>query len=288
MPSRLLYAVLIFVVGLALGALARPDEDRTSALAQHRQEVQALAPAGFTVLIQPPFVVAGDESAAKVRERADKIVRWAVDRLKKEFFAQDPDEIITIWLFKDRRSYEANTRRLFRTEPATPFGYYSPSHRALIMNIGTGGGTLIHEIVHPYVRANFPTCPAWFNEGLGSLFEQCADRDGHIRGLPNWRLPGLQELIRDGKTIPFAEFVAMSDDVFYGAATGYNQHYGQARYLCYYLQERGLLVKFYREFRHNRHDDPTGLLSLKKVLGTDDLVKFQREWEEFVLQLRFP
>ena len=25
----------------------------------------------------------------------------------------------------------------------------------------TGGGTLVHEIVHPFLRANFPECPAW-------------------------------------------------------------------------------------------------------------------------------
>ena len=255
---------------------------------QRRLEVKALAPAGFTVLIQPPFIVAGDESAAKVGERAELIVSWAVDRLKRDFFEKDPDEIIAIWLFKDHWSYATNTRRLFRAEHPSPYGYYSPSNRALIMNIGTGDGTLIHEIVHPYMRTNFPTCPAWFNEGLGSLFEQCEDRDGRIRGLPNWRLPGLQEVIRRGKTIPLAEFVAQSDAEFYGGVTGYNQHYGQARYLCYYLQERGLLVKFYREFVDHRHDDPTGLHSLKKVLGTDDLVEFQRQWEEFVLQLHYP
>ena len=31
-------------------------------------------------------------------------------------------------------------------------------------------------MVHPFVEANFPDCPAWFNEGLGSLYEQCAER----------------------------------------------------------------------------------------------------------------
>lgn len=258
------------------------------AVEQRRQEVQSLAPAGFTVLIQPPFIVAGDESADKVRERAVTIVRWAVDRLKRDFFEEDPDEIITIWLFKDHRSYATNTRRLFRVEHPSPYGYYSPSDRALIMNIGTGGGTLIHEIVHPYMRTNFPACPAWFNEGLGSLFEQCEDRDGRIRGLTNWRLPGLQDVIRRGKTIPIAKFVTMSDEVFYGDVSGYNRHYGQARYLCYYLQERGLLVDFYRRFVAHRHDDPTGLQTLKQVLGTDDLAKFQRQWEGFVLQLHFP
>ena len=57
------------------------------------------------------------------------------------------------------------------------------------MNIATGGGTLVHELVHPYVEADFPGAPPWLNEGLGSLFEQSDERDGYIVGLTNWRLP---------------------------------------------------------------------------------------------------
>jgi len=80
----------------------------------------------------------------------------------------------------------------------------------------------------------------------------------------------------------------MSDTEFYGGASGYNQHYGEARYLCYYLQEHDLLVKYYRLFQANARNDPTGIGSLKKILGTDDLVAFQRRWETFVLELRYP
>ena len=288
MPSRLSRIVLLFASWLAVLAPARSSEDKPAALAQRGEEIQALAPAGFTVLIQSPFIVAGDEPAGKVRQWAEGTIRWAVAQLKRDFFPKDPDEVITLWLFKDHSSYEANARRLFRATPPSPYGYYSAVDRALIMNIATGGGTLIHEIVHPYVRANFPTCPAWFNEGLGSLYEQSEERGGRIHGLPNWRLPGLQTVIQEGKTIPFAEFVAMPDDVFYGDPTGYNQHYGQARYLCYYLQEHGQLVKFYREFYSHRQEDPTGLQALKKVLKTEDLVGFQRRWEKFVLELHYP
>jgi len=41
------------------------------------------------------------------------------------------------------------------------------------------------------MEANFPACPPWLNEGMGSLYEQCGDADGHIHGFTNWRLPGL-------------------------------------------------------------------------------------------------
>src|SRR6185369_3440763 len=122
------------------------------------------------------------------------------------------------------------------------------------MNIATGTGTLVHEIVHPYVRANFPRCPAWFNEGLGSLYEQCGERDGHIVGYPNWRLPGLQRAIQASSVPSFAELTATTDAQFYGEDKGTN--YAEARYLCYYLQEQGLLHKFYRAFAANQERDP--------------------------------
>lgn len=233
-------------------------------------------------------MVVGDESAKLVRARATNTVKWAVDRLKQDYFARDPAEIIDIWLFKDRESYTNHAWQIFRDTPTTPFGYYSSTHRALIMNISTGGGTLVHEIVHPFMRANFPACPAWFNEGLASLYEQSSEMDGHIHGKINWRYKGLEQAIKDGKLISFEKLTATSDEEFYGGNDNpnYNQHYAQARYLCYYLQEKKLLAKFYREFVANSKTDRTGFDTLKSVLGESDMTAFQKKWEKFVLELR--
>ena len=148
-------------------------------------------PHGFSIVVQRPFVVVGDEPRKVVEQRAEDTVKWAVDRLKQDFFTKDPNEILDIWLFKDEASYEKHARLIFGDSPTTPYGYYSSRHKALIMNIATGGGTLVHEIVHPFMEANFSACPPWLNEGLGSLYEQCGDVDGHIHGFTNWRLPGL-------------------------------------------------------------------------------------------------
>lgn len=241
---------------------------------------------GFHVVVQPPFVVVGDEPEGVVRQRATQTVKWTVDRLKDAYFPQDPNHILTIWLFKDRQSYREHAKEFFDDEPSTPYGYYSSDHRALVMNIATGGGTLVHEIVHPFVESNFPACPAWFNEGLGSLYEQCGDNGGAIWGYTNWRLAGLQQAIRAGKVPAFETLLATSENQFYREDPGTN--YAQARYLCYYLQEKGLLVKFYREFHTNQSRDPTGIASLRKVLGTNDLSAFKKDWERYVLALSFP
>lgn len=244
----------------------------------------------FHVLIEPPFVVVGDEPLGTVKQRSADTIQWAVRRLKQEYFAKDPDRIIDVWLFKDKDSYETNTEKLWNTTPTTPYGYYSAINRALVMNISTGGGTLVHEIVHPFVRTNFPECPDWLNEGLGSLYEQCGEADGRIRGATNWRLAGLQKAIRADRVPSFEQLCGTTGGTFYTADPGTN--YAQARYLCYYLQEQGLLKKFYHAFQANRRDDPTGYKTLQKILArgatTIDMAEFKNEWQEYVMKLTFP
>jgi hypothetical protein len=253
--------------------------------AQHLGKLKKKVPKGFTVLIQKPFVVIGDESPALVRRRAEYTVKWATQRLKRMYFPKDPDDIIDIWLFKDKLSYRKHTREIFRDNPNTPFGYSSPKHKALIMNIATGGGTLVHEMVHPFVAANFPECPAWFNEGLGSLYEQSTGKGDEIIGLTNWRLAGLQEAIGKNAVPSFKTLTVTTDYSFYRQDPGTN--YAQARYLCYYLQEKGLLKKFYHQFHTDCQKDPTGFETLKQLLGESDMDAFKRKWERFVLQLKF-
>jgi hypothetical protein len=254
--------------------------------AQHVMVLKKKIPSSdFTIVLAPPFVVVGDEPPEVVRRLAAGTVKWAVDKLKADYFRKDPAEIIDVWLFKDKASYEKNTRGVFNDSPATPFGYYSAQHRALIMNIATGGGTLVHEIVHPFVRANFPACPAWFNEGLGSLYEQCEEKAGHIHGRTNWRLAGLKEAITKGQDVSFETLTGQSDVEFYRSR---GPAYAQARYLCYYLQENGLLVKFYRDFVAAQKEDPTGYKTLQRVLGEKDMAAFQKRWEAYVMTLTFP
>jgi hypothetical protein len=238
------------------------------------------------VVVATPFVVVGDQPAAIVKQYAQGTVRWSTDMLKADFFAKDPAEILDVWLFKDKPSYERYTREIFHDTPTTPYGYYSSEHQALIMNIATGGGTLVHEIVHPFMRANFAECPDWFNEGMGSLYEQSESKAGHIRGRTNWRLAGLKEAIAAGRVPTFEGLLSTTSHQFYNLDRGTN--YAQARYLCYYLQERGLLVKFYHDFADNCKDDPTGYKTLQKVLSEKDMTAFQKRWEAWVTKLTFP
>jgi hypothetical protein len=256
-----------------------------AALEARAADLRARLPAGFTVLVEPPFVVVGDGGPALVARHARQTVRWAVTLLKQDFFARDPDRVLDVFLFEGKDSYEKNARALFGDQPTTPYGYYSSEHGALIMNIATGGGTLVHEIVHPFVEANVPSCPAWINEGLGSLFEGSGERDGHIVGAVNWRLPGLQRAIRDKALPPFDALFASGERAFYEADPGTN--YAQARYLLYWLQEHGRLQAFWKAYAAGRERDPSGREAVLEAIGEPDLAGFQRRWERWVMGLRF-
>ncbi len=272
--------------GAASDETGAPGDESGAALRDRATQLRRDLPDSFTVVVEPPFVIVGDGEPDSVRAAAAGTVRWAVTRLKRAYFARDPERLLTIWLFKDAASYERYNVDLFGTAPTTPFGFYSSEHEALVMNIATGGGTLVHELVHPYIEANFDTCPAWFNEGLGSLYEQSADREGHIIGLTNWRLAGLQTAINEGNLPSLERLTSTTTQEFYFDDPGTN--YAQARYLLYYLQERGLLRSYYRAFVAAAGTDPSGYQTLQLVLGERDMSGFEQRWKAFVLGLHFP
>jgi hypothetical protein len=299
MIKRLQFLLLVPVLAVIVGLLHRPfpapkqvpatlpaaPNSADDEFTKHVDQLKKKLPSNdFSVVVQPPFVVIGDEPAEAVKAHSEQTVKWAVDRLKQDYFTKDPKDILDIWLFKDATSYQQNTQALFGEKPGTPYGYYSSAHKALIMNISTGGGTLVHEIVHPFIEANFPNCPPWLNEGLGSLYEQSGEVNGHIHGYTNWRLPGLQSAIRAGKVPSFKELMSTDQRTFYNEDRGTN--YGQSRYLLYYLQQRSLLITFYREFFAHQKEDPTGYLTLRRVLGVRDMNAFKQNWEKYVLGLK--
>ena len=237
---------------------------------------------------EAPFIVVADGGPPAL-ERGASTVRWAADMLEADFFSRRPDKVLPVFLFQGAESYTRGVAALTGDDPGTPYGFYSRTHVGLFMNIATGGGTLVHEIVHPYVEADFADAPAWLNEGLGSLFEQSAERNGHIVGLTNWRLAGLQQAIAKGTVPTFEKLTRLSDVEFYGDDSGVN--YAAARYLLYYLQERGKLRDLYRDFRAAAADDPSGYQTLRETLATldeHDMTAFEAKWRRYVGALSFP
>jgi hypothetical protein len=230
-----------------------------------------------------PFVLAGDLNREELDGWYRRTVGPAARAMASAYFRVPPDRPITILLFTKEASYNHYTKEIFNEEGISVYGYYKPGQRTLVMNIGTGGGTLVHELTHALIDFDFPQVPAWFNEGLASLHEQCrirADESG-IEGLPNWRLPGLQEAIRRGTAPTLREM--MEDDQFRGTRVGLN--YAQARYFCLYLQHLGRLSDFYHAFRAEHMEDPRGVAAALDVLPGKNWAEIDQQFRDWVLTL---
>ncbi|MBU1241278.1 hypothetical protein KKF84_11910 [Myxococcota bacterium] len=201
----------------------------------------------FQFVVAPPFVVAGDMDHPQL----EKHTLWSVVKPAKalwtSYFKRRPDQVITVLLFSGQKSYRKWASALFGHKDVSYFGYYTDENRTLVMDINTGGGTLIHELTHALIVYDFPNVPQWFNEGLASLHEGCRVGEKEIVGVLNWRLPILQKAIASKKLRSIKELTL--DEDFYGAHV--DENYAQARYLMMYAQKKGVLATLYRNMRDN-------------------------------------
>lgn len=237
---------------------------------------QELGPA-YEVQERVPFVIAGKSGDPYAEAIADSLPS-ALASFRSQFIDTPPSRTLRVYLFPDHESYADFCRRRRGEEPPSRFGFFVPGTRQLILDASTGGGTLIHELVHALMLDDFPTSPKWFDEGFASLFEQSAFRDEGIVGMVNWRLPELQTALAEGKTIPLHEVFSATYADFDGERRGLL--YAEARYLCLYLQERGWLAGYYRKFKAAIGKDPTGVETLQAVTGQrlEDLEAAYFKW----------
>lgn len=229
------------------------------------------------------FAVAGNISQREFNSLKNGTVKACSAALFKDYFDKKPDYIIKVYLFDDASSYESYCKKTLGRAPSTPYGFYQDTTKSLIMNISTGGGTLVHEMVHAMINPDFPDVPAWFNEGLGSLYEQChIQEDGSLRGLINWRYKGLMESVKDNTLVPLKEIFSMTNNEFYGTNSGI--HYAQTRYFCLYLQENKVLTQFYKKFRDGFSIDKTGIKFIEELLQKP-IGEIDKNWQEWIKEV---
>jgi hypothetical protein len=264
---------------------AKPTiEQKTQALAEKWKP--KFAEEKFNMLVASPFVLAGNGTPQQLAGYRDRTVLGAAKALNAQFFKTPLDEPVLILLFETEGPYKRLAKKWFDDEDVPHYGFYRHHDRSMLMNVSTGTGTLVHELTHALIAPDFPAVPDWFNEGLASLYEQCQfGPDGKtIFGLPNWRLPALQKAIKEGTLRSLPDMIG-DDDFRNDERVGIN--YAHARYLMFYLQEKKLLQKYYTDFRAAAKDDPTGLATLKKLIGPQSLEAFEKDWRAWVMTLKF-
>jgi hypothetical protein len=238
----------------------------------------------FYITTFSSFVIVSNLNIQETEKIINSTIAKSEECFYKDYFDKKPDKITTVFLFKDDKSYSYWAKKLYRDEDLSRFGYFKPDENVMLMNISTGSGTLVHELTHCFINYDFPDIPAWFNEGLGSLYERSSLNNNKILGYVNWRLPELQDAISEKSYTSLETLMKMSDKKFYGNGSLLN--YAQARYFCLYLQQKGLLINYYRTFRDRFDEDKTGIKFLEEIIETD-LNEFDKNFVEWVKGLEY-
>lgn len=229
-----------------------------------------------------PYVVIAAGGAAAGKQTTG-ILRTIADLHGKTLFTNQARGGFIVVLTDDAEAFAA--LRGGGPEASGSAGFYNHGTRTLVIRRGTGTGTIAHEFTHALHFADMEALgqihPIWIREGLGSLYEESAPRADRLVGLVNWRLPLLKKALAEGRTFPLRAFLENSERCF-TEQTGVA--YAMARYLCFFLQEKQVLVPWYARYCRNFADDRNGVRSLEEAYGKP-LDQIEADWIEFVKSL---
>jgi hypothetical protein len=239
--------------------------DRQARLVRLHNELGADLP----VADEDPFLLAGPGWTRASLASVVKLVHDALGALYNDRFTTRPARVVGVYLFPSDTLYQRFCKDKLGEACMSPYGFYRPDARIIVMNAGLGIGTLTHEIVHPLVEADFPGAPTWIDEGIASLFEApVIPHAGEIHGVKNWRLPRLRHALGSPKerdTTRLDALFGMADEAFRDGDEPL--HYAMARYACQWMDDQGKLWPFYRAWRDSKADDPTGARAFASVMG---------------------
>jgi len=181
-------------------------------------------------------------------------IRALVAKLAKNYAIklQDTGYIHVVYLFNSKFSLEGFQeyiefcKNIHFRYPGTRIGYYNNYDQSVVTWLGTGQGTLAHELVHLFLAIDFPNAPNWLNEGMASLQEETST----IGPEDNWRLIYIQSFRQKYKTyLPVQDIVNKSEDF-----SELDAIIGDcfARYLCFYLNDQEKLTPLYQRFRASK------------------------------------
>lgn len=245
------------------------------------QDLVARLDRSNSVLIRPPYIIAGNMSEDVLDRLHRDVIRPTERALTVSFFDSTPTEPITIVAFSDGEAFREFARRVDRRQSDSYYGYYLRPSRRIVVDISTGAGTLAHELTHALAHFDFPTMPEWFDEGLASLFEQSefTDNGRRLTGGDNWRVHHVLRALHDNRMRSTAELASQGLRADFQAID-----YAQARYMCLYLQDQQLLEPFYRKLRARSEIDPNGWQTLQELLALEKSSEVDADFRRWVVK----
>ncbi|MCA9114977.1 MAG: hypothetical protein KDA79_07810 [Planctomycetaceae bacterium] len=259
-----------------MSAGVSPDDPLTLLCLRAAAELKPQLDQNAPVLIHPPFVLGGDQPADALQRILRDVVLTVHHSLATMYFDEPPSTPITVVLLQDDASFQRHAVQLDHARRLRDYGYYHRGERRVVVNLGTGEGTLAHELTHALGHADFPEMPPWLDEGLASLNEESELTEDGLRlvGLPNWRQRQALAAHRQGELKSLQTLIARPRLDSGDRLT----EYAHLRSFCLYLQQRNLLGSVYRKCRAVRKTDPAGWSAVCTVLQDPGLKRTEGDF----------
>jgi hypothetical protein len=165
--------------------------------------------------------------------------------------------------------------------------YYMALDNSVLAWTSSGGGTLIHEMIHALINNDFANAPFWINEGLASLYEET---DGNTP-IDNYRIIFIQEAFKNKKCfMPLLELFGASkyQSLF---EEDYNLVNAYSRYFCKYVYDRfGIkkLARVYKELKQSGNPIPEKQYDLICTITGKTRNELQSDWQDYLLKASVP
>jgi len=265
------------------GAEQPPLEERCQETAAWLQRQLGDA---YQVRVHAPWVVAGDGSPEDLEKWFAEALAPAADAMQRRYFRTAPDEPISVIRFGSEDAYRVTAQKLFGEAPPSPYGYYRPHLRIVLLCTTQRGDVVMrHEITHALMDFDFPMAPAWLREGLASLHEDAEGIRKSEVGSRKWwgdgsnpRWPVLKRALDAGQMPSLASLLELS------SLQGEQEslRYAQAQYFCRFLQQQRLLETFYTRLRSAGTSDPTGRATLMALVPGRSWPEWESSFREYL------
>lgn len=218
------------------------------------------------IYVKNEFLVASLSSQRNAKEHYERGIADFDAYFKQTFSFQKPTHYVTILLTEDPMELVDATNRLYpeaHLQPYAPFlGYFNRKDNLIAANGGMYGyGTLLHELMHSNINADFPDAPVWINEGLCSLYERTEWQGNRLIGLPNWRFDRV-------KPSDFHNLEQLAENINI-------KNLSEIRMLLMYVDHINKIGEFYHYIKTNKES-----LDLSKCFQHFDITN--TKWEEFI------
>lgn len=156
---------------------------------------------------------------------------------------------VEMCLFEKASDYDAFVAKLLDGAAApSELGFFDPTLRVVVANVGLSIGNLRHELAHALLHDDFAAIPSWLTEGVGALYGTAVREKTGFRFVVNYRLRHLRAAKKAGKLPDLAALAAAGPAEVYGEDSP--AYYALSRYLLLYLDGRGTLRAFFDEMRN--------------------------------------